>query len=101
MFDQPQCQAAQDVEKAVSLFESTGRISATVMEARSVSVTSASPLQTEGDRRGRIIDTSVLSLSIFRRPYFLTRFLPALLTPRMVGGGHLHLFIIKLFDYFA
>ncbi|CAG5958374.1 unnamed protein product [Menidia menidia] len=31
---QPQCQAAQDVGKAVSLFESTGRISATVMEAR-------------------------------------------------------------------
>lgn len=31
---QPQCQAVQDVEKAVSLFESTGRISATVMEAR-------------------------------------------------------------------
>ncbi|KAL7401651.1 hypothetical protein ABVT39_002672 [Epinephelus coioides] len=52
---QPQCQAVQDVEKAVSLFESTGRISATVMEA-----------------------------SIFRRQYFLTRFLPALLTPRML-----------------
>ncbi|XP_040894604.1 Fanconi anemia group A protein isoform X2 [Toxotes jaculatrix] len=52
---QPQCQAAQDVEKAVSLFESTGRISPTVMEA-----------------------------SIFRRPYFLTRFLPALLTPRVL-----------------
>ncbi|XP_015256133.1 PREDICTED: Fanconi anemia group A protein-like [Cyprinodon variegatus] len=50
-----QCQAAQDVEKAVSLFESTGRISATVMEA-----------------------------SIFRRPYFLTRFLPALLKPRVL-----------------
>uniref|UniRef100_G3NBP4 FA complementation group A n=1 Tax=Gasterosteus aculeatus aculeatus TaxID=481459 RepID=G3NBP4_GASAC len=48
-----QGQAVQDVEKAVSLFESTGRISATVMEA-----------------------------SIFRRPYFLTRFLPALLRPR-------------------
>ncbi|XP_069384578.1 Fanconi anemia group A protein isoform X2 [Paralichthys olivaceus] len=52
---QPQCQAVQDVEKAVSLFESTGRISATVMEA-----------------------------SIFRRPYFLTRFLPALLKPRVL-----------------
>ncbi|KAM9351947.1 Fanconi anemia group A protein [Symphorus nematophorus] len=50
-----QCQAVQDVEKAVTLFESTGRISATVMEA-----------------------------SIFRRPYFLTRFLPALLTPRVL-----------------
>ncbi|TKS73099.1 Fanconi anemia group A protein [Collichthys lucidus] len=49
------CQAVQDVEKAVSLFESTGRISATVMEA-----------------------------SIFRRPYFLTRFLPTLLKPRVL-----------------
>lgn len=29
-----QCQAVQDVAKAVSLFESTGRIPATVMEAR-------------------------------------------------------------------
>ncbi|XP_032404072.1 Fanconi anemia group A protein isoform X2 [Xiphophorus hellerii] len=48
-----QSQAAQDVEKAVCLFESSGRIPATVMEA-----------------------------SIFRRPYFLTRFLPALLKPR-------------------
>ncbi|XP_029908824.1 Fanconi anemia group A protein isoform X2 [Myripristis murdjan] len=52
---QPHCQALQDVEKAVSLFETTGRISATVMEA-----------------------------SIFRKPYFLTRFLPALLTPRVL-----------------
>ncbi|KAF7659222.1 hypothetical protein LDENG_00001280 [Lucifuga dentata] len=52
---QPQCQAVQDVDKAVSMFESTGRISATVMEA-----------------------------SIFRRPYFLTRFLPALLMPRVL-----------------
>ncbi|KAM9375887.1 LOW QUALITY PROTEIN: Fanconi anemia group A protein [Pholidichthys leucotaenia] len=50
-----QYQAAQDVEKAVCLFDSTGRISATVMEA-----------------------------SIFRRPYFLTRFLPALLIPRVL-----------------
>ncbi|KAF3854348.1 hypothetical protein F7725_022403 [Dissostichus mawsoni] len=41
------------LQKALSLFDSTGRISATVMEA-----------------------------SIFRRPYFLTRFLPALLTQR-------------------
>ncbi|XP_072241463.1 Fanconi anemia group A protein [Leuresthes tenuis] len=52
---QPQCQAAQDVEKAVSLFQSTGKISATVMEA-----------------------------SIFRRPYFLSRFLSALLKPRLL-----------------
>ncbi|KAJ7997768.1 hypothetical protein DPEC_G00215550 [Dallia pectoralis] len=52
---QPQSQALQDVEKAVLLFSNTGRISATVMEA-----------------------------SIFRRPYFLTRFLPVLLTPRVL-----------------
>ncbi|XP_028971056.2 Fanconi anemia group A protein isoform X2 [Esox lucius] len=52
---QPRSQALQDVERAVSLFDSTGRISATVMEA-----------------------------SIFRRPYFLNRFLPALLTPRVL-----------------
>ncbi|XP_030223179.1 Fanconi anemia group A protein isoform X2 [Gadus morhua] len=50
-----QCQALQDVERALSLFTTTGRISATVMEA-----------------------------SIFRRPYFLNRFLPALLTPRVL-----------------
>ncbi|XP_072554668.1 Fanconi anemia group A protein isoform X2 [Paramormyrops kingsleyae] len=50
---QPGCQAPQDVEKAIRLFESTGKISAAVMEA-----------------------------SIFRRQYFLTRFLPALLMPR-------------------
>ncbi|XP_077423750.1 Fanconi anemia group A protein isoform X2 [Vanacampus margaritifer] len=48
-------QAVQDVEKASSLFESTGKISATVMEA-----------------------------SIFRRTYFLTQFLPALLRPRVL-----------------
>ncbi|XP_053742808.1 Fanconi anemia group A protein [Synchiropus splendidus] len=52
-----QDQAVQDVEKAVTLFESTGRISATIMEA-----------------------------SIFRRTYFLTRFLPALLKPRLLPG---------------
>ncbi|KAF3689254.1 Fanconi anemia group A protein [Channa argus] len=40
----PQCQAVQDVEKAVSLFESTGRISATVMEASHVQVTDTSVL---------------------------------------------------------
>ncbi|GAA6078973.1 Fanconi anemia group A protein isoform X1, partial [Tachysurus ichikawai] len=49
----PECVAQQDVEKAVAFFQNTGRISATVMEA-----------------------------SIFRRPYFLSRFLPVLLTPR-------------------
>ncbi|XP_061532496.1 Fanconi anemia group A protein isoform X3 [Phycodurus eques] len=50
-----QCQAVQDVEKALSLFESTGKIPATVMEA-----------------------------SIFHRTYFLTRFLPVLLRPRVL-----------------
>ncbi|XP_051916764.1 Fanconi anemia group A protein isoform X2 [Hippocampus zosterae] len=49
------CQEVKDVEKACSLFESTGKISATVMEA-----------------------------SIFRRTYFLSRFLPALLRPRVL-----------------
>ncbi|KAL7862801.1 hypothetical protein SRHO_G00117850 [Serrasalmus rhombeus] len=53
--DQLQCPAQQDVEKAIALFQSTGRISVTVMEA-----------------------------SIFRRPYFLSRFLPVLLTPRVL-----------------
>uniref|UniRef100_A0AAY5EI50 Fanconi anaemia group A protein N-terminal domain-containing protein n=1 Tax=Electrophorus electricus TaxID=8005 RepID=A0AAY5EI50_ELEEL len=51
-----ECPAQWDVEKAVTLFQSTGRIPATVMEA-----------------------------SIFRRPYFLTRFLPVLLMPRVVS----------------
>nr|XP_016854687.1 PREDICTED: Fanconi anemia group A protein [Anolis carolinensis] len=44
---QPQCQALQDVEKAVQIFENTGRIPASVMEA-----------------------------SIFRQSYYATRFLP-------------------------
>ncbi|XP_077101658.1 Fanconi anemia group A protein isoform X2 [Siphateles boraxobius] len=48
-----ECPAQQDVEKAVTLFMSTNKIPATVIEA-----------------------------SIFRRPYFLSRFLPALLSPR-------------------
>ncbi|XP_036391409.1 Fanconi anemia group A protein-like [Megalops cyprinoides] len=52
---QPECQAHLDAEKAVSLFESTGKVSAAVMEA-----------------------------SIFRKTYFLSRFLPALLTPRVL-----------------
>ncbi|XP_060693630.1 Fanconi anemia group A protein-like isoform X1 [Hemiscyllium ocellatum] len=51
----PQCQAMQDVERAVLIFENSGKIPASVMEA-----------------------------SIFRRPYYLTRFLPALLTPRLL-----------------
>ncbi|KAI7789370.1 Fanconi anemia group A protein isoform X2 [Triplophysa rosa] len=49
------CPAQQDVEKAVTLFTTTSRIPATVIEA-----------------------------SIFRRPYFLSRFLPALLSPRVL-----------------
>ncbi|XP_048402960.1 Fanconi anemia group A protein-like isoform X3 [Stegostoma tigrinum] len=52
---QPQCQAMQDVERAILIFENSGKIPSSVMEA-----------------------------SIFRRPYYLTRFLPALLTPRLL-----------------
>ncbi|XP_006860319.1 PREDICTED: Fanconi anemia group A protein [Chrysochloris asiatica] len=52
---QPHSQALQDVEKALEVFTHTGRIPSTVMEA-----------------------------SIFRRPYYLSRFLPALLTPRVL-----------------
>ncbi|MGH0116330.1 UNVERIFIED_CONTAM: hypothetical protein FKN15_003510 [Acipenser sinensis] len=52
---QPQCQAEQDVEKAIVLFVNMGRIPASVMEA-----------------------------SIFRRPYYMSRFLPALLSPRVL-----------------
>ncbi|CAN2389408.1 Fanconi anemia [Pristimantis euphronides] len=48
-------QAQQDVQKAVQIFENTGKVPASVMEA-----------------------------SIFRRPYFTSRFLPALLTPRLL-----------------
>ncbi|XP_077451567.1 Fanconi anemia group A protein isoform X3 [Stigmatopora argus] len=48
-------QTAQDVERASSLFEITGKISSVVMEA-----------------------------SIFRRAYFLTQFLPALMKPRLL-----------------
>ncbi|XP_056307431.1 Fanconi anemia group A protein [Danio aesculapii] len=51
----PACGAQQDVEKAVTLFINTGKIPATVIEA-----------------------------SIFRRPYFMSRFLPALLSPRVL-----------------
>ncbi|TRY85835.1 hypothetical protein DNTS_011871 [Danionella cerebrum] len=47
------CPAQQDVERAISLFSSSRKIPASVIEA-----------------------------SIFRRPYFLSRFLPALLSPR-------------------
>ncbi|XP_073515310.1 Fanconi anemia group A protein [Phyllobates terribilis] len=51
--NQTQPQAQQDVEKAVQIFQNTGKIPASVMEA-----------------------------SIFRRPYYTSRFLPALLSPR-------------------
>ncbi|KAJ6657203.1 hypothetical protein lerEdw1_002792 [Lerista edwardsae] len=50
---QPHCQALQDVEKAIQIFENTGKIPASVMEA-----------------------------SIFRRSYYTSRFIPALLVPR-------------------
>ncbi|XP_070119293.1 Fanconi anemia group A protein isoform X6 [Equus przewalskii] len=52
---EPHSQAPQDVEKAILLFEHTGKIPVAVMEA-----------------------------SIFRRPYYLSHFLPALLTPRVL-----------------
>ncbi|XP_073911552.1 Fanconi anemia group A protein isoform X4 [Castor canadensis] len=54
-FLQPQSQAAQDVEKAILVFEHTGKIPVPVMEA-----------------------------SIFRRSYYMSHFLPALLTPRVL-----------------
>ncbi|XP_078295304.1 Fanconi anemia group A protein isoform X8 [Panthera onca] len=52
---EPRSQAHQDVEKAIAVFEHTGRIPSAVMEA-----------------------------SIFRRPYYTAHFLPALLTPRVL-----------------
>ncbi|XP_006902928.1 PREDICTED: Fanconi anemia group A protein [Elephantulus edwardii] len=52
---QPHSQALQDVERALEVFAHTGKIPAPVMEA-----------------------------SIFRRPYYLSHFLPALLTPRVL-----------------
>ncbi|KAM9607915.1 LOW QUALITY PROTEIN: Fanconi anemia group A protein [Trichechus inunguis] len=52
---EPHSQALQDVEKALEVFTHTGRIPVAVMEA-----------------------------SIFRRPYYLSHFLPALLTPRVL-----------------
>uniref|UniRef100_K7FYD5 Uncharacterized protein n=1 Tax=Pelodiscus sinensis TaxID=13735 RepID=K7FYD5_PELSI len=52
---QPQCQALEDVEKAIRIFENTGKIPISVMEA-----------------------------SIFRRPYYTSHFIPALLMPRVL-----------------
>ncbi|XP_045674531.1 Fanconi anemia group A protein [Phyllostomus hastatus] len=52
---EPHSQAAQDVEKAIQVFEHTGRIPVAVMEA-----------------------------SIFRRSYYVSHFLSALLTPRVL-----------------
>uniref|UniRef100_A0A7M4EK94 FA complementation group A n=1 Tax=Crocodylus porosus TaxID=8502 RepID=A0A7M4EK94_CROPO len=52
---QPHCQVLQDVEKAIQIFENTGKIPTSVMEA-----------------------------SIFRRPYYISRFIPALLQPRVL-----------------
>ncbi|KAK9392613.1 Fanconi anemia group A protein [Crotalus adamanteus] len=54
---QPCCQALQDVEKAIQIFQNTDKIPASVMEA-----------------------------SVFRRCYYLSRFLPALLAPRVLPG---------------
>uniref|UniRef100_A0A8C5Z4K5 FA complementation group A n=1 Tax=Marmota marmota marmota TaxID=9994 RepID=A0A8C5Z4K5_MARMA len=55
---EPHSQAAQDVEKALLVFEHTGKIPVPVMEA-----------------------------SIFRRSYYLSHFLPALLTPRVLPSA--------------
>ncbi|XP_053126607.1 Fanconi anemia group A protein [Hemicordylus capensis] len=52
---QPHSQALQDAEKAIQIFEHTGKIPASVMEA-----------------------------SIFRRSYYTSRFIPALLVPRVL-----------------
>ncbi|XP_040109570.1 Fanconi anemia group A protein isoform X1 [Oryx dammah] len=52
---QPQSQASQDVEKALTVFEHTGKVPVAILEA-----------------------------SIFRRSYYLCHFLPALLTPRVL-----------------
>ncbi|XP_062442807.1 Fanconi anemia group A protein [Rhea pennata] len=52
---QPQGQALRDVEKAIQIFENTKKI-----------------------------PTSVIEASIFRRPYYTSRFLPALLRPRVL-----------------
>ncbi|NXF72005.1 FANCA protein, partial [Sclerurus mexicanus] len=52
---QPQGQALRDVEKALQIFETT-----------------------------RKIPTSVIEASIFRRPYYISWFLPALLRPRVL-----------------
>uniref|UniRef100_A0A8C3MXI6 Fanconi anaemia group A protein N-terminal domain-containing protein n=1 Tax=Geospiza parvula TaxID=87175 RepID=A0A8C3MXI6_GEOPR len=52
----PQAQALRDVEKALQIFEST-----------------------------RKVPTSVIEASIFRRPYYTSWFLPALLRPRVVS----------------
>ncbi|XP_021561324.2 Fanconi anemia group A protein isoform X1 [Neomonachus schauinslandi] len=52
---EPHGQAHQDVEKAIAVFEHTGKVPVAVMEA-----------------------------SIFRRPYYVSHFLPALLTPRVL-----------------
>nr|XP_020740950.1 Fanconi anemia group A protein [Odocoileus virginianus texanus] len=52
---QPQSQASQDVEKALTVFEHTGKVPVAILEA-----------------------------SIFRKSYYLSHFLPALLTPRVL-----------------
>uniref|UniRef100_A0A8C3SR33 FA complementation group A n=1 Tax=Chelydra serpentina TaxID=8475 RepID=A0A8C3SR33_CHESE len=52
---QPQSQALEDVEKAIRIFENTGKI-----------------------------PTSVVEASIFRRPYYTSHFIPALLMPRVL-----------------
>lgn len=91
-----QCQAVQDVAKAVSLFESTGRIPATVMEARySVRLHIIAVGQFAISIK-KIRLHHICAYSIFRKPYFLTRFLPALLTPRVVRTFIVSIFLFDL-----
>ncbi|CAF98927.1 unnamed protein product, partial [Tetraodon nigroviridis] len=70
-------QAVQDVEKAVLLFDGTGKIPATVMEARYSRQSPRTRLRVSA------LSLTNISAQYFRRPYFLTRFLPALLKPRV------------------
>ncbi|KAI3377155.1 hypothetical protein L3Q82_008384, partial [Scortum barcoo] len=71
---QPQCQAMQDVEKAVSLFESTGKISATVMEARADKIPAAQysayvescQKQRQQDRSSVCLDTTDDPLEVLK-----------------------------------
>ncbi|KAG8508176.1 Fanconi anemia group A protein [Galemys pyrenaicus] len=101
---QPHRRASQDVEKAVALFVQTGKIPVSVMEASP----DPGPRNAVGHGgrggcqglAGRVLErlgkafqrppgvppppASALLRSIFRRSYFTSRFLPALLSPRVL-----------------